>query len=154
MEKTFTYKVSNTWTGNLGTGTSDYKEYSRAHRLSAEGKTDILASSDPAFLGDESRWNPEEILVASLSACHMLWYLHLCADAKVVVTAYEDHPEGIMILNHGLGSFKSVTLHPKVTVQEKSMIEKAKSLHEEAHKRCYVAKSVNFPVSCSASAST
>jgi len=92
--KTHTYTCSVTWTGNTGTGTSSYRAYSRDHIVAGPGKPELPGSADPAFRGDAKRYNPEELLLASLSTCHMLWYLHLCADAKVTVVAYRDEPLG------------------------------------------------------------
>ena len=101
------YTVSITWNGNLGTGTSGYRDYSRDYEISPEGKSAIHGSADPAFRGDRSRWNPEELLVASLSACHKLWYLHLAAEAGVIVTAYADRAEGALEVGRdGVGQFK------------------------------------------------
>lgn len=146
MSKKHHYNISTQWTGNKGEGTSGYTAYERAHNISALGKEIINASSDPAFRGDAGRYNPEELLVASLSSCHMLWYLHLCADSGVVVTAYEDDAGGTMEENEGGGRFVEVVLRPRVTVLHQSMIEKAISLHSIAHEKCFIANSVNFPV--------
>jgi organic hydroperoxide reductase OsmC/OhrA len=141
------YAVTIEWTGNTGQGTAGYRAYGRAHTISGGGKPDILASSDPAFRGDASRWNPEDLLVASLSACHQLWYLHLCAAAKIIVTAYRDTAEGIMVEDASTGGrFARVTLHPEVTLAATSDAAKAGALHAEAHAKCFVANSVNFPV--------
>lgn len=141
------YQVRVTWTGNEGTGTASYKAYSRAHEISAGDKPIILGSSDPAFRGDPAHWNPGELLVASLSACHQLWYLHLCAVAKIVVTAYEDRAEGVMAEEaHGAGRFTGVVLRPHVTLTPGSDAVKAKALHHAAHEMCFIARSVNFPV--------
>jgi organic hydroperoxide reductase OsmC/OhrA len=137
------------WSGNLGTGTSDYGAYSRDHEIGAKGKPNIHGSSDPAFRGDPSRWNPEELLVASLSACHMLWYLHLAADHQIIVTAYTDQAEGVMEERpDGSGRFMRVVLRPTVTVVTGSDTERAHALHHVAHEKCFVANSVNFPVAC------
>lgn len=145
--KQHTYKATVTWTGNLGTGTSDYKAYSRDHIISGTDKKDIEGSSDPSFRGDKSRYSPEDLLLDALSACHMLWYLHLCAVNGVIVTAYEDHSIATMVENKdGSGQFTEATLNPRVTVQHESMISKANDLHHEAHKLCFIARSVNFPV--------
>ncbi|MFN7921485.1 MAG: OsmC family protein [Bryobacteraceae bacterium] len=104
-------------------------------------------SSDPAFRGDRTRYNPEDLLVASLSACHMLWYLHLCADAGIVLTAYEDAAHGTMEESPDYGGkFTSVTLCPKVTLADAAKRAQAEALHHEAHRLCFVANSVNFPV--------
>ena len=141
------YKAIVTWTGNSGTGTSGYRAYSRNHIVSIDGKPDIPASSDPNFRGDKTRYNPEEMLVASISSCHMLWYLHLCAEAGVVVVGYVDEAVGTMEETaHGGGRFKEVVLYPIVTVSDQSMTEKANELHHEANRLCFIANSVNFPV--------
>lgn len=145
--KHHTYQTTLHWTGNNGTGTSDYRAYERSHTIVADGKTEIKGSSDPAFRGDRTRYNPEELLVASLSACHMLQYLHLCAVAGVIVVAYEDHASGTMVETpDGGGHFSEVTLKPKVTVSDATMIAKAEALHHQANKLCFIASSCNFPV--------
>ena len=141
------YKATITWTGNTGKGTSDYRAYERNHTISIDGKPTIPGSSDPSFRGDPTRYNPEEMLVASLSACHMLWYLHVCTEAGVVVVDYTDDATGTMAETaDGGGHFKEVTLHPKVTVSDESMIAKANELHRKANKLCFIANSCNFPV--------
>ena len=141
------YALTIEWTGNLGTGTSGYRDYTRNHTVSIENKPEILASSDPHFRGDKTRHNPEEMLVAALSSCHMLSYLHLCAVNKVVVIEYKDNATGIMKENpDGSGQFTEATLNPIVKVKDSSMNEKAMELHEQAEKLCFIARSVNFPV--------
>ena len=141
------YAVTVTWTGNTGTGTSGYRDYGRQHELAAEGKPGIAGSADPVFRGDRARWNPEELLVAALSSCHQLAYLHLCADAGIVVTAYVDLAEGLMAQTpDGGGHFTLVMLRPKVMVAAGSDVAKAKELHHQAHALCFIANSVNFPV--------
>ncbi|ROO86767.1 organic hydroperoxide reductase OsmC/OhrA [Actinocorallia herbida] len=148
MTQTHAYDVTVEWTGDLGTGTDGYRSFSRDHELLGEGKTAIAASSDPAFRGDPARWNPEELLVASVAQCHMLWYLHLCATGGVVVTGYEDHAHGVMTMDEagGGGQITEVVLHPEVTVTDASMVEKATALHGEIHAVCFIARSVNFPI--------
>jgi organic hydroperoxide reductase OsmC/OhrA len=142
-----TYRAKLRWTGDRGTGTSDYRAYGRDHELGGDGKPAIPGSSDPRFRGDAARWNPEELVVASLSACHQLWYLHLCADAGVVVTAYEDDPEGVVAEEApGVGQFERVTLRPKVTIAPGSDAEEARRLHAAAHEKCCIARSMAFPV--------
>jgi organic hydroperoxide reductase OsmC/OhrA len=141
------YKTTIHWTGNKGTGTSGYRDYERSHTISAENKAVIEGSSDPAFLGDRTKYNPEEMLLSSLSSCHMLWYLHFCSEAGIIVTEYIDEASGIMAETaNGSGHFTEVTLHPRVTVAEASMIEKAEQLHHKANEYCFIANSVNFPV--------
>ena len=154
--KTHHYQATIHWTGNLGQGTSHYKNYNRNHSITAKDKTQaILASADPAFLGDHTRYNPEELLLSSIASCHMLWYLHLCATNNVIVLSYTDQPEGTMEENkNGSGQFTSVTLHPKVTVQHTNMIDKANQLHHDANAMCFIARSCNFPISHNAFAET
>jgi organic hydroperoxide reductase OsmC/OhrA len=147
--KEHTYQIEVNWTGNHGEGTSSYRAYSRAHEIVAAGKPILPGSSDPAFRGEASRYNPEELLVASLSGCHMLWYLHLCADAGIVVTDYVDQARGTMVeTRDGAGAFAEVVLRPVVTVRSAAEAERASALHEQAHERCFIARSVNFPVRC------
>jgi len=141
------YETRLVWTGNLGDGTRTYRGYSRNHEVTAGGKPVVAGSSDPAFRGDPSRYNPEELLVASLSACHMLAYLHLCAVNEVVVVEYTDDAFGFMAETpDGGGRFTEVTLRPAVTITADSDQAKAHSLHEEAHRMCFIANSMNFPV--------
>jgi len=141
------YRVGLEWTGNLGTGTSAYGAFSRNHELSALGQGMIEGSSDPAFRGDRTRWNPEQLLVAALAACHQLWYLHLCAEAGVVVVAYADAAEGEMAEEaDGAGQFASVTLRPQVMIAAGSDVDKAVALHAAASAKCFIARSMAFPV--------
>ena len=143
------YPIRMTWTGNTGTGTAHYRDYERTHEYSVPGKPAIPGSSDPAFRGDATRYNPEELLVMSLSSCHMLWYLHLCAEAGVVVTEYVDDAVGTMVeVAETGGHFTEVVLRPVATLRASSDAALAASLHERAHHLCFVANSVNFPVRC------
>lgn len=145
--KSHQYSLDLAWTGNTGQGTRSIVGYSRDHRISAAGKPPIHGSSDSSFRGDPTRWNPEELLVASLAACHKLWYLGLCAGAGVVVERYSDQPTGVMIEETGGGGqFDSVTLRPQVLVSATSGIQAALALHDRAHALCFIARSVNFPV--------
>ncbi|MCE7991614.1 MAG: OsmC family protein [Roseivirga sp.] len=152
--KTHHYETHLKWTGNQGTGTSSYQAYGRDYSIAIGDKPELLGSSDPAFRGDPGRHNPEDLLVASLSSCHMLCYLHLCAVNKVVVLEYEDQATGVMVEAGSGGHFEQVTLHPKITLADASMIEKADKLHEQANKVCFIANSVNFPVHHEASYTT
>ena len=149
MTKHHKYTLQVVWTGDQGSGTSRYDAYSRDHLVRAANKQAIEASSDPAFRGDATRHNPEELFVASLSSCHMLWYLHLCAVNGIVVTGYADDPIGTMEESaQGSGRFTDVHLRPQVTIGAGGDVKLAKRLHEEAHKFCFIANSVNFPVRC------
>jgi organic hydroperoxide reductase OsmC/OhrA len=140
------FVVEVAWTGNRGTGTSDYRAYGRDHTISAGGKTAIPGSADAAFRGDAERWNPEELLVAALSSCHQLAYLHLCATAGIGVIAYHDEASGTMAEEAGSGRFIGVMLRPRVTIRAGDDAEMARKLHHEAHAKCFIANSVNFPV--------
>jgi len=133
------YQIQTTWTGNTGQGTAGYRAYKRDHEIFAAGKTaPIPGSSDAAFRGDPARYNPEELLVSALSTCHMLWMLHLCADAGITVTAYSDQACGVMAEDSdGSGRFT-----------ESGRIQEAEALHAKAHQFCFIANSVNFPVRC------
>jgi organic hydroperoxide reductase OsmC/OhrA len=140
------YGVQVRWTGNLGTGTSAYRDYSREHEVSIDGKPTFSCSSDPDYRGNPSLPNPEELFVASISACHMLWYLHLCADAGIVVTGYEDAARAEMAeAADGSGHFRRVDLHPSVTITSGDPLEAA-ALHGDAHERCFISNSLNVPV--------
>jgi organic hydroperoxide reductase OsmC/OhrA len=148
LDRLHHYRIVNRWTGNLGTGTSSYAAYSRAHELSGVDKAaPIEGSSDPAFRGDRTRYNPEELLLGALSACHMLWVLHLCADAGITVTEYEDEPWG-EVAEHGDGSgeFTRVLLRPRVTIAEPERIDDALAMHARAHAVCALARSMKFRV--------
>lgn len=147
-ERTHAYETTVTWTGNRGQGTATTTSYDRAHEVHGEGKLALPMSADPSFRGDAARYNPEELLVAALSSCHMLWYLALCAKAEIVVTAYEDKPTGRLVEGKsGEGRFQSVVLRPVVTI-ETGDLEIARRLHEDAHRECFISNSVNFPVTC------
>jgi organic hydroperoxide reductase OsmC/OhrA len=135
------------WTGNTGEGTRTYRGYKRDHIISSEGKPELPCSSDPAFRGDPARYNPEELLVASLASCHMLWYLHLCATNQIVVVEYCDSPLGVMQEHEdGSGEFVRVELRPAVRVAAGCDAAKAHALHAQAHHLCFIARSVNFAV--------
>ena len=141
------YSVEICWTGNDGKGTESYKSYRRDHVIQSEGRPEIPGSSDPAFRGDPARYNPEELMVASLSACHMLWYLHLCAVNHISVLEYRDTPSGVLRENaDGSGDFVRVLLNPEVKLSGDSNRSKALALHSAAHPFCFIARSVKFPV--------
>jgi organic hydroperoxide reductase OsmC/OhrA len=141
------YELSATWTGNRGTGTSGYREYDRDVTIAVDGKPELLASADKPFRGDPGRWNPEDMLIASLAECHLLSYLHACVTAGVVVVSYHDRATGLMTEDgRGGGAFTEVVLRPEVVVADASMIEAAERAHAQAHEWCFIANSVNFPV--------
>jgi len=142
------YRVDVEWTGNRGSGTDGYRNYSRDHVIRVAGKPELAGSSDPTFRGDAARHNPEDMLVAALSACHMLSYLHMATVAGVVVTAYTDAAEGSMVTEGDGGRFVEVVLRPVVTIGAASDPAKAAAAHEAAHHACFIANSVNFPVRC------
>jgi organic hydroperoxide reductase OsmC/OhrA len=141
------YEVAVQWTGDRGCGTRSYRAYDRDHEVRGAAKPPILGSSDPAFRGDPRRWSPEELLVAAVAQCHMLWYLHLAAASGIVVVSYYDRSTGVMVEDDdGGGQFESVTLRPVVAVTEQSMLARGLALHAEVGPKCFVARSVNFPV--------
>jgi organic hydroperoxide reductase OsmC/OhrA len=148
MDREHHYAITTTWTGNRGSGTSDYRAYGRDHEVFADGKTArVPGSADPHFRGDPARYNPEELLVAALSACHMLTFLHLCADAGIVVTEYRDSATGTMAEHQdGSGEFTRVTLRPHVTITDAARSSELAALHSRSHHLCFIARSVNFPV--------
>jgi organic hydroperoxide reductase OsmC/OhrA len=144
---THTYALRATWTGNRGTGTSGYRDYDRSVTLAVDGKPDIAASSDKPFRGDPARWNPEDLLLAALSECHLLSYLHACVQAGVVVVSYEDAARGTMVEDgRGGGAFTDVVLRPTVVVADEAMRDAATAAHAQARSWCFIANSVNFPV--------
>lgn len=147
MANRHSYEVTVEWTGDDGEGTASYRSYRRDHVVSHGSRPPIAGSSDPAFRGSTHRWNPEQLLVASLAQCHMLWYLHLSADVGIVVHAYVDRPVGELELDSdGFGRFVGVVLRPHVTVRAEAMVEAAATLHSQAHEVCFIARSVAFPV--------
>jgi organic hydroperoxide reductase OsmC/OhrA len=141
------YRIVVEWSAGDGPGTTDYGSYSRDHAVTAENKRAIEASADSTYRGNAARYNPEELMLASVSACHMLWYLHLCATSKIVVREYRDEAFGTLELERdGSGRFTEVTLHPTIVVEPGTNVEKAIALHERAHELCFIARSVNFPI--------
>lgn len=147
QRKEHQYNIAVEWLGNRGAGTSDYRSYGREHSINAGDKPTIPGSSDPAFRGDAVRWNPEDLLVASLSACHKLWYLHFCSINGIAVLAYQDNAIGTMAEDtNGSGRFTGVVLSPRVTVRASDDAALAERLHHDAHAACFIANSVNFPV--------
>ena len=148
MDRQHHYRIANRWTGNLGTGTSTYAAYSRAHELSGADKASAIpGSSDATFRGDRTRYNPEELLLGALSACHMLWVLHLSADAGITVVDYQDEAWGEMAEHaDGSGEFTRVVLRPRVKIAQAERVEEAVAIHARAHAVCALARSMNFPV--------
>ncbi|WP_141014388.1 OsmC family protein [Nocardioides sambongensis] len=140
------YRLDVTWQGNRGAGTAGYRDYGREVLLRADGKPDLQGSADPAFRGDASRWNPEEMLLAALSQCHLLSYLHSAVRHGVVVTAYADRPTGTLSQVGQGGRFTEVLLRPVVTIADATLVDTARALHREAAENCFIAASVNFPV--------
>jgi len=148
MNRPHRYRVDVVWTGNRGSGTDGYRNYSRNHVIRVPGKPELAGSADPSFRGDATRHNPEDMLVAALSTCHMLSYLHMATVAGVVVTDYRDAAEGTMVTEGDGGRFTEVVLRPVVTITAASDPARAEAAHEAAHHACFIAHSVNFPVRC------
>jgi organic hydroperoxide reductase OsmC/OhrA len=146
------YTAQIVWTGDRGEGTRHYRGYDRTWRVVTPGKPVIECSNDPLLGGDQARPNPEDLLLASLAACHMLWYLHLASDAGIVVRAYEDHPLGVGETGSGgEGRFVRAVLRPRISVQPGADLAKADAIHSKVHHFCFIARSVNFPIACEAS---
>lgn len=142
------YAMHMIWTGNRGPGTSGYRDYDRSYELTVDGKPMLLGSADATFRGDRTKWNPEEMLVGALVSCHMLAYLHLCADAGITVLEYTDDATGSMVVDSSAGRFTRVVLRPQVVLVYGSDTALAEQLHHRAHELCFIANSVNFPVEC------
>lgn len=147
MKQEHYYQLNLEWTGNQGEGTKAYHKYTRDHLIHVEGKPVLKGSADPHFQGNPAHHNPEELFLAAIASCHMLWFLHLCAENKVNVVGYSDQPRGHMEEN-GMdgGRFVEVVLNPKVLVSDAGMLEKTKRLHKQAHSKCFIANSCNFPI--------
>lgn len=147
MARKHLYETSLTWTGNKGSGTMDYRSYDRDFTIEIDGKTPILGSSDSIFLGDKTKYNPEDLMLSSVSSCHMLWFLHLCSKNGIVVIDYKDNAVGTMTENaDGSGKFTEILLQPTVIISKQEDIAWANSLHTEANQMCFIASSLNFPV--------
>jgi len=145
MDHDFTSEI--VWTGNRGEGTRTYRSYDRTWDIAAPGKAPVHCSNDPMLGGDPSKMNPEDLLISALSACHMLWYLHYASDAGIVVTSYRDHPIGRgESLPSGAGRFLSAELRPEITVAPGTDLAVADAVHSRIHAVCFIARSVNFPV--------
>lgn len=144
------YHIQTKWTGNTGRGTASYTSYDRDFCVSgAEKSGDIQGSSDPVFRGNPSRYNPEELYVSAISSCHMLWYLHLCSDAGIIVTNYVDNAKGVMVENKGgSGQFSEVVLFPQVEITDPEQVDAAIALHKKAHRYCFIANSCSATILC------
>ncbi|MBK9272048.1 MAG: OsmC family protein [Saprospiraceae bacterium] len=145
--KAIEYRLKLEWTGNLGKGTFGYTQYDRSYRVSMDGKPDLDLSADVHFRGEPNKYNPEEMLLMAVSSCHMLWYLHLCADAGVIVMNYIDRPEATLTFDqNGVGRMEGFVLKPEVSISPDSNASRAIELHKEANKRCFIANSLNVPI--------
>lgn len=142
------YKSTIVWTGNKGQGTADYGSYERHYLIKTTGKPDVLGSADPMFRGDKTLHNPEDLFLASLSSCHMLWYLHLCADAGIKVQSYSDDAQGVLELeSDGSGQFSTIELRPNIEISDKNQLKQAEVLHQKAHQFCFIARSCTSKIS-------
>ena len=152
MGNTHDYTARIAWTGDRGDGTRRYRGYDRTWLIATQGKPQIECSNDPLLGGDPAKPNPEDLLLASVAGCHMLWYLHLASNAGIVVKAYEDTPVGVGETGQrGEGRFLRAVLRPKITVERGADLVKADALHREVHNYCFIARSVNFPIAYEAS---
>jgi organic hydroperoxide reductase OsmC/OhrA len=147
MPRAIGYELALTWTGNSGEGTSDVRSFSRNHTVEVAGKPPLTVSADASFRGDQAQWNPEELLLAALSGCHMMSYFWVAVGEGIVVTDYRDQPSATLTLRgDGGGAITSVTLKPLVTVRSAEMVLPALTAHTRASKLCFIAQSVNFTV--------
>ena len=147
--KQHSYRATLEWSDPQGTTRAS--THSRNHIVRIAGKSDLSLSADPGFRGDPALHNPEDLLVVSLASCHMLWYLGLAARAGIAVKRYVDEAGGLMVEDAVKGGrFERVVLRPVVTIAAGGDVQKAMELHHEAHRQCFVANSVNFPVECEA----
>jgi len=143
------------WTGNRGEGTSSYRGYDRTWDIVTPGKPVVHCSNDPLLGGNPALANPEDLLLSSLAACHMLWYLHYASEAGIVVSSYQDDPVGIGESSpNGAGRFLRAILKPHIVLRLGSDLTKADAIHHRIHEVCFIARSVNFPVSYEASYAT
>jgi organic hydroperoxide reductase OsmC/OhrA len=151
VSKTHDFTAQIVWTGDRGQGTKHYRGYDRTWSIVTPGHVPIECSNDPLLGGDPSKPNPEDLLLSSLAACHMLWYLHLASNVGIIVRGYEDAPLGVGETGpRGEGRFVQAVLRPKICVARGTDLIKADSLHQEVHHFCFIARSVNFPVRCEA----
>ena len=148
--KQYQFQSKIEWTGNTGSGTFDPRSYDRSHTISVPTKKQVIeASSSSFFRGDESKLNPQELFLSSIASCHLMKYLHYCAENGIIVLAYEDHAEATVEENEdGGGKFVSVLLKPKIIVSEQNMVSEAIELHKTIGDKCFVANSCNFPIAC------
>lgn len=155
MAKQHDYTSLIEWTGDRGHGTKTSRGYDRTWEVCVPGKPVITCSNDPLLGGDPTLHNPEDLLLSSLSACHMLWYLHLASSAGIVVRGYRDTPVGVgESTPDGAGRFLRATLRPHIIVEPGADLAKADAIHHEIHKVCFIARSVNFPVDYAATYAT
>lgn len=142
------YAVSVEWAGDDRRIADGRRAYARDVVVRSEGKLHAIeASADPAFFGDGTRWNPEELLLAALAECHLLSYLHVAARRGIDVVAYTDAAEGwLERLPEGRGRFAEAVLRPVVTIGADSDPQTALDAHAEAASLCFIGASVNFPV--------
>jgi len=149
MKKSHPFQVAVSWSGARQGTTQSYTSYSREFTIQAEGKESLICSSDKMFRGEANLYNPEDLFISTISSCHLLWYLHLCADKKIEVISYQDKASGILQIHEdGSGQFLQVDLYPQVVITREEDIMLALQLHEKAHEKCFIANSVNFPVNC------
>ena len=149
MEKEHHYKLKVNWYGATDAGNENLRTYDRSHSVSLEGKPELHLTTDDGTVGDQSKLNPEELLVSAVASCHMLSFLYLCSRKKIVITSYEDNATGLLIeRSKGKSGIEEVVLNPVFTVADDSMKEKAVEMHHTAHDFCYIANSVNFEIKC------
>ena len=148
MPNVHRYTADLEWSGAAQGPTTDYRTYSREFVLRLPGKVELRGSSDPHFVGDPTLHNPEDLLLAAVASCHLLSWLSLCARQGVRVLSYRDQPEATMAWTGETFAFTEVVLHPRATIHADDDVAAAIALHEEAHRVCFIARSVAFPIHC------
>ncbi|MGV0957916.1 OsmC family protein [Empedobacter falsenii] len=141
------FKVALNWMKKDNISSSLSRIYTKSHHISIEGKPDLEVSAAKAFKGDPNLYNPEDLLLSSLTSCHMMSYLYCCMQYKIEVISYQDHSEATLQVNpDGSGKIVKVDLFPEIIISDSSQIELALSLHKKANELCFIANSCNFPV--------
>ena len=143
------FKAQVNWELTEGESTKNPRSFSRNHTVSiANKKADMEVPAAKPFRGDETCYNPEDLLLSALASCHMMSYLYVCAQNNIEVLSYTDNAEGILeVQPTGSGAFSKVILNPVVTIKNELQKELALSLHEKANTLCFIANSCNFPIS-------
>ncbi len=139
------FKVQAKWSSK---NALDVSINGKTHQVFIDDKSPLTVSAAKAFKGDETKYNPEDLLLSALASCHMMSYFYVCAQNGIELIDYKDEAVGVLELKaDGSGAFTSVVLNPVVTISKSEMIDKAVSLHKEAHSICFIAHPCNVLIS-------